>query len=105
MQTTKRTGSSPKHSKAPWLLALVAAGALMLPAAAQARPVVVIRHVVPKRVVVVKPAPRPVFKVVAPAPKLVKVVAPKPHKVWVKGHWKINRFGRRVWVRGHWALR
>jgi hypothetical protein len=23
-------------------------------------------------------------------------------RVWVPGHWKVNRFGERVWVAGHW---
>jgi hypothetical protein len=30
------------------------------------------------------------------------VVKPAPKYVWVSGHYKINKYGKRVWVPGHW---
>lgn len=96
--TTQTTNPAPpKHSKAPWIAALTLAGALLLPTAASARPAVFF-HIAPARAVVwVKPAPQV-------KPVVIRSVYAKTHKkVWVNGHWKINRFGRRVWVKGHWA--
>ncbi len=98
MTTTQtETPAPPKRSKAPWIAALALAGALLLPTAASARPAVFF-HIAPVRAVVwVKPAPKVKPVVIRPA----KIKTQK--KVWIKGHWKKNRFGRRVWVKGHWA--
>ena len=33
---------------------------------------------------------------------IVKTVKPGPKYIWVAGHYKINKYGKRVWVPGHW---
>jgi hypothetical protein len=33
---------------------------------------------------------------------VVKTVKPGPKYVWVAGHYKINKFGKKVWVPAHW---
>jgi hypothetical protein len=32
----------------------------------------------------------------------VTLSKPGPKYVWVKGHWIINKHGKKVWVPGHW---
>lgn len=100
MQNTSKTSPAPlapsvqrpaKNAKAPWVAALAIAGALLIPASAGAHPGVLIRLAPARTIVLVK----------SPKPKPVRVIRPV-RKVWVRGHWKINRFGRRVWVAGHW---
>jgi hypothetical protein len=36
------------------------------------------------------------------SPKIVYVSKPGPKHIWVEGHWKINKWGKRVWVPSHW---
>jgi len=33
---------------------------------------------------------------------VVNISKPGPKHIWVEGHWKINKFGKKVWVPGHW---
>ena len=84
-------GTSKMTPKAAWMAALVLTGALLIPTSASAFPGVLIRLAPARAVVLVK----------TPKPKPVRVIRPV-RKVWVKGHWEINLFGRRVWVAGHW---
>jgi hypothetical protein len=43
----------------------------------------------------------PKIKVYVGVP-VVKTVKPGPKYVWVAGHYKINKYGKKVWVQGHW---
>lgn len=33
---------------------------------------------------------------------IVTVSKPGPYYIWIEGHWKINKHGKKVWVPGHW---
>jgi len=33
---------------------------------------------------------------------VVMVSKPSPNHIWVEGHWKVNRYGKKVWVLAHW---
>jgi hypothetical protein len=107
--TKHRTTRQQKKTRRHWLAPLVLAALAVIPAAAQAGPLIVFRAA-RVRPVVVRPIPvRPVVvRAAVAAPVMVKsaVAAPvvvKAHKkVWVPGHYRHNRFGCRVWVPGHW---
>lgn len=44
------------------------------------------------------------------APPLVIVPGPvyrgacRPHRVWIEGHWRYNRYGQARWVPPHWRM-
>ena len=91
--TNHTSQQTRRGSRTPWIVALGFLAALLIPASASARPPLLIVHhrSVARTVLVIKTQ---------------KVVHPKPAKrIWVRGHWKINRFGKRVWVTGHWKVR
>ncbi len=88
MRDQMLNGSRTMAAKVRWALGLAALATLLLPLSAQAGP---------RRVVIVRHAPKIVAVVRPPAPKPRK-------KVWVPGHYKVMPSGRRVWVPGHWKV-
>ena len=101
MNTNTTHQARRRNSKAPWVAALALAGALLIPASASAGPALILRFAPMRTMILVKASrPAPPRTVVL---RVAKPLPPKPaHKVWIKGHWKTNRYGRRVWVASHW---
>lgn len=90
----KKTTSLKKASKVRSTMLLAAAALL---AASVVGPLISRAEA---KVIVLRPRPvRPVLVV-----RVVPAKPKPPKRVWVPGHWRIDRFGHRVWVPGHWRV-